>query len=214
MVHFLPDTCGKAEFAELKSMADDQYLTTEEVLDYLHLNLRTVYRLVKAGKIPAIRIGRQWRYRKRDIEAWLAANRQYARRAGVEGFERPRVLVIDDEESVRNLVAKTLAKDCQVDTASDGSTAVDRLNETEYDLVITDLRMPGMDGLSVIREARRHTEVPIIVITGYSTEANAIEALNLGTMGYLTKPFRMDRLVAIARRALGVPAEADSSPSS
>ena len=50
---------------------DEGFLTTEEVLDYLHVNLRTVYRLIKAGKIPAVRVGRQWRFRKRDIDAWL-----------------------------------------------------------------------------------------------------------------------------------------------
>jgi len=52
-------------------MSDENFLTTEEVLDYLQVNLRTVYRLIKAGKIPAVRVGRQWRFRKRDIDAWL-----------------------------------------------------------------------------------------------------------------------------------------------
>ena len=50
---------------------DEVFLTTEEVLAYLQVNLRTVYRLIKAGKIPAVRVGRQWRFRKRDIDAWL-----------------------------------------------------------------------------------------------------------------------------------------------
>src|SRR5262245_55255429 len=50
---------------------EEGFLTTEEVLDYLQVNLRTVYRLIKAGKIPAVRVGRQWRFRKRDIDAWL-----------------------------------------------------------------------------------------------------------------------------------------------
>lgn len=193
-------------------MNDEPYLTTEEVLRYLHLTRRTVYRFVRAGKIPAIRIGHQYRYRRRDIELWLSANR-HLRRHGSDGFERPRVLVVDDEESIRTLVAKSLAKDCEVDVVADGPAAVTRLNAGEYDLIITDLRMPGMDGLSVIREARRHSEVPVIVITAYSTEANAIEALNLGVTGYLTKPFRMERMVAMAHRALGVMAEAESPPS-
>ena len=54
-------------------MNDDAFLTTEEVLQYLQLNLKTVYRLVKAGQLPAVRVGRQWRFRRRDIDAWLAA---------------------------------------------------------------------------------------------------------------------------------------------
>ena len=55
----------------LNLSSDEVFLTTEEVLEYLQVNLRTVYRLIKAGKIPAVRVGRQWRFRKRDIDAWL-----------------------------------------------------------------------------------------------------------------------------------------------
>ena len=59
-------------------MIDETFLTTEEVLEYLQVNLRTVYRLIKAGKIPAVRVGRQWRFRKRDIDAWLDSQRMRA----------------------------------------------------------------------------------------------------------------------------------------
>lgn len=185
-------------------MADDHFLTTEEVLDYLQVNLRTIYRLIKAGKIPAVRVGRQWRFRKQDIDAWLNGNRSNLKAGQVE---RPRVLVVDDEQTVRDLVAKTLTMaDYDVDTAADGPSAIDRLNTASYDLLITDLKMPGMDGLSVIREVRRRsTELPIVIITGYSTEASAIEAINLGVSGYLTKPFRLPRVLAVAARALGEP---------
>ena len=70
-------------------MNDDHFLTTEEVLDYLQVNLRTIYRLIKAGKIPAVRVGRQWRFRKHDIDTWLNSNRSNPR-AGV--MDRPRIL--------------------------------------------------------------------------------------------------------------------------
>jgi DNA-binding response OmpR family regulator len=63
-----------------------------------------------------------------------------------------------------------------------------------YDLLIADLKMPGMDGLTVIREAKRYKgDLPVIIITGFSTESSAIEAVNLGVAGYLTKPFRVRR---------------------
>src|SRR5438105_2414709 len=188
-------------------MIDETFLTTEEVLDYLQVNLRTVYRLIKAGKIPAVRVGRQWRFRKRDIDAWLDTSRPS--RGGERGglSDRPRILVVDDEQAVRDLLAKTLTMaDYEVDTAGDGPAALDRLRAVEYDLLITDLKMPGMDGLSVIRESRRQApELPVIIITGYSTEASAIEAINLGVAGYLTKPFRLRRILAAAARALGEP---------
>jgi len=192
-------------------MNDDPFLTTEEVLDYLQVNLRTVYRLIKAGKIPAVRVGRQWRFRKRDIDAWLESSRPGTQLSGEPGgSERPRILVVDDEQAVRDLLAKTLTMaDYDVDTAGDGPAAIDRLRAVTYDLLITDLKMPGMDGLSVIREARKiNAELPVVVITGYSTEASAIEAINLGVAGYLTKPFRLPRILAAAARALGEPVPA------
>jgi|SRR5215510_11165547 excisionase family DNA binding protein len=194
-------------------MIDESFLTTEEVLEYLQVNLRTVYRLIKAGKIPAVRVGRQWRFRKRDIDAWLESQRPRggtraaaatpARPAPAGG--RPRVLVVDDESTIRDLLSKTLAlAEYDVDMAPDGRTALDRLRVIPYDLLITDLKMPGVDGLTVIREARRlKADLPVIIITGFSNEASAIEAVNLGVSGYLTKPFRVPRVLAAASKALG-----------
>lgn len=188
----------------------DAFLTTEEVLEYLQVNLRTIYRLIKAGRIPAVRVGRQWRFRKQDIDAWLESQRTKSgrRRQGIPRralTTRPRVLVVDDEETIRELLSRTLAiAEYEVDMVPDGQTAVDRLRIIHYDLLITDLRMPGVDGLTVIREARRFkSDIPVIIVTGYSTEASAIEAINLGVQGYLTKPFRVPRVLAVAARALG-----------
>jgi excisionase family DNA binding protein len=195
-------------------MIDETFLTTEEVLEYLQVNLRTVYRLIKAGKIPAVRVGRQWRFRKRDIDAWLDSQRLRGTRSPsaapapmrpAPGNSRPRVLVVDDEASIRDLLSKTLAlAEYDVDVAPDGRSALERMRMYPYDLLIADLKMPGMDGLSVIREAKRYkADLPVIVITGFSTEASAIEALNLGVAGYLTKPFRVPQVLAAAAKALG-----------
>ena len=201
---------------------DETFLTTEEVLEYLQVNLRTVYRLIKAGKIPAVRVGRQWRFRKRDIDVWLDSQRprgSSARAATAAGqpsaslprqaVERPRILVVDDESSIRDLLVKALALEerYDVDTASDGRSALERLRLYPYDLLIADLKMPGIDGLSVIREAKRlKPDLPVIIITGYSTETAAIEAVNLGVSGYLTKPFRVPQVLTAAAKAIGEPA--------
>ena len=189
------------------------FLTTEEVLEYLQINLRTVYRLIKAGKIPAVRVGRQWRFRKRDIDVWLDSqrprgDRQAAAPAAPVRNTRQRVLVVDDEASIRDLLSKTLAlAEYDVDTAPDGTTALDRMRAFSYDLLIADLRMPGMDGLTLIRQAKRiKADLPVIIITGFSTESSAIEAVNLGVAGYLTKPFRVPQVLAAASKALGAPA--------
>ncbi|MGC4084128.1 MAG: response regulator [Vicinamibacterales bacterium] len=200
-------------------MIDETFLTTEEVLEYLQVNLRTVYRLIKAGKIPAVRVGRQWRFRKSDIDAWLDSqhSRPAARiasplpeldvpveRPATQGH--PRILVVDDEASVRELLVKTLSLvEYDVDSAADGRAALEQLRQHQYDLLITDLRMPGIDGMSVIREAKRQkANLPVIIITGFSSEAAAIEALNLGVSGYLTKPFRVPQVLSTAAKALDI----------
>jgi excisionase family DNA binding protein len=193
---------------------DEVFLTTEEVLEYLQVNLRTVYRLIKAGKIPAVRVGRQWRFRKRDIDAWLDSQRTQSGGGAVAAAApaprqgRARVLVVDDEASIRDLLSKTLAlAEYDVDTAADASTALGRVRAAEYDLLIADLKMPGMDGLTLIRQVKRiRAELPVIIITGFSTESSAIEAVNLGVAGYLRKPFRVPEVLAAAAKALGTPA--------
>jgi excisionase family DNA binding protein len=188
---------------------DEVFLTTEEVLEYLQVNLRTIYRLIKANKIPAVRVGRQWRFRKRDIDAWLDSQRSESAgpaQAPATGARssRKRVLVVDDEASIRELLAKTLAlAEYDVDTAGDPSTALERLRTDAYDLLIADLKMPGMDGLTLIRQARQiQSHLPVIIITGFSSESSAIEAVNLGVDGYLTKPFRVPQVLAAAAKAM------------
>jgi excisionase family DNA binding protein len=193
-------------------MMEETFLTTEEVLEYLQVNLRTVYRLIKAGKLPAVRVGRQWRFRKADLDAWLDSQRPGGARplgdsAGSARTPtgRPRVLVADDEASIRELLGRTLAlAEYDVDVVVDGRSALERLRADNYDLLIADLRMPGVDGLQLIREARRFNSLlKVIIITGYSSESAAIEAVNLGVNGYLTKPFRVAQVLSAVAKALG-----------
>src|SRR5262245_15253307 len=128
-------------------MIDETFLTTEEVLEYLQVNLRTIYRLIKAGKIPDVRVGRQWRFRKRHVAAWLGSQRSRTSVRTAAQSEpaaqpsapsaRPRVLVVDDEASIRDLLAKTLAlAEYDVDVAADGRSALDRIRTYGYDLLI------------------------------------------------------------------------------
>jgi len=205
-------------------MRDEAFLTTEEVLHYLQVNLRTVYRLIKAGVIPAVRVGRQWRFRRSDIDDWLA--RQQRERASASSTpgtsassspgpapaalapnagRRVRILVADDEPSIREMLEKTLTlADYEVIEVENGGQVLDRLRSSAFDLLITDLKMPGMDGLAVIREARRLCpDLPVVIITGHSSEASAIAAIDLGVSGYLTKPFRVSKVLAVAAKALG-----------
>lgn len=190
------------------SSEHEAFLTTEEVLEYLQVNLRTVYRLIDAGKLPAVRVGRQWRFRRKDIDAWLDRQHQTAPQAPAppalpSGTAR-RVLVVDPDGAARDATAAALrAAGHAVDTAPDGVVAVEQLGKHDYDLLVTELRVPALDAFAVIREGRRRVPgLRAMVVTAHSSEGAAIEALNFGVAGYLVKPARAAEVVAAAARVL------------
>jgi ATP-dependent Lon protease len=116
----------------------------------------------------------------------------------------PRVLVVDDEEIARRNLAHVLSKeDYEVTTAADGEEALRKLEATEFDVVVTDLRMAGIDGIRLLEIVRaRHPEMRIIMVTGFATVPSAIEAVRKGAFHYIAKPFTLDEVRDAVRRAL------------
>lgn len=191
----------------------EAFLTTDEVLAYLQVNLRTVYRLIDAGKLPAVRVGRQWRFRRADIDAWLDERPVATGRPGPVAVPRPvpagpgrRVLVVDPDGASRDVVSGALrAAGHTVDTAPDGVVAAERLAHHPYDLLVSELRLHGLDAFALVRNARRAAPgLLLMIVTGHSTEAAAIEALNFGVAGYLVKPSRPGEIAATAARVLSL----------
>ncbi|MCG3174913.1 MAG: Regulatory protein AtoC [Myxococcota bacterium] len=115
-----------------------------------------------------------------------------------------RILVADDERSLREFLQILLEQDDhEVHLASRGDEAIKMSNETEYDLVFTDLRMPGKDGLEVLRSIRDlWPETQVIMITAHGTAHDAVQAMKLGAYDYITKPFNVDELRQQVRLAL------------
>ncbi len=114
-----------------------------------------------------------------------------------------RVLAVDDEEPFRRLLKKELGrKGFGVDVAPDVETALGLLRDTAYDVVLTDIVMPGTDGISFLKQIRQDPASPvIIVITGRATVETAVEAMKHGAYDYLTKPYKLDELVLVINRA-------------
>jgi two-component system, NtrC family, response regulator HydG len=115
-----------------------------------------------------------------------------------------RILVVDDAPDTLELLQRNLASQgCTVHTASGAADALALLDSLPVDLVVTDVRMPGLSGLDLIRQVRaRHGGVELIVITGYATVEGAVEALQLGACDYLAKPFTDEELFQAVRRVL------------
>lgn len=114
------------------------------------------------------------------------------------------ILVVDDEERLRKALARSLAQEnCQVLTAASGDEAIRILEETKIDLVITDLVMPGMDGMMLVRNIKRtHPSVRTIIITAYGTDESRHEAEALGVSCYLAKPFDLSYLRSKVRELI------------
>ena len=115
-----------------------------------------------------------------------------------------RILVVDDEEVIRGLLKEMLgAAGYEVVTASGGRKAFIRFSMDHFDLVITDIVMPGMDGIELLKTLRHlDPDVPVIMLTGYPTGDAAARLVELGATGYITKPFEAKLMKSTVAKAL------------
>src|SRR5919198_6169539 len=125
--------------------------------------------------------------------------------------EKKQVLIVDDEPNLRKILAAQLSRDgYDVLLAEDGEQGLALLREHHIDLVVTDLKMPKVDGMTLLREAlAEQPELPIVMITAHGTVDTAVEALKLGAFDYPTKPFDKDEVRQVVAKALKTKALAD-----
>jgi DNA-binding NtrC family response regulator len=116
----------------------------------------------------------------------------------------PSILVIDDKENVRKMLSKTLEMEgYEVEAVEDGFIGLEKAKEKKYDLVLTDLKLPKMNGLEVLTKVKElDPEMAVIVMTAYGTVETAVQAMKEGAFDYLAKPFDPDHLNVLIKRAL------------
>ena len=103
---------------------------------------------------------------------------------------RKRILICDDEEGVRESLNLILENDYELDFATNGTEAVQKVQETNYDGILLDIKMPTKDGLETLAEIRTISpDVKVIIVTGYQSVETASKAIQLGAVDYITKPF-------------------------
>lgn len=119
-------------------------------------------------------------------------------------IEKTKILVVDDEEVVRLSYLRTLSGEhCNVDVVADGKDALQKMSLHPFDVVLLDLRMPGMDGMSVLKTIKQKwPESEVIIITGYPAVESAKAAVTLGAYGYLAKPVGPDDVINAANGAM------------
>ncbi|MBK5274754.1 MAG: sigma-54-dependent Fis family transcriptional regulator [Desulfuromonadales bacterium] len=119
-------------------------------------------------------------------------------------MEKIVILAVDDEEVIRDGIQRVLAGDrFEVETCSSGHKAIERLQGKDYGLIITDLKMPGMDGIEVLKAVKAlQPDIPVIIITGFASIDTAVEAMKNGASEYISKPFTPDLLLEKVQNAL------------
>jgi DNA-binding NtrC family response regulator len=126
-------------------------------------------------------------------------------------MEKKKVLVIDDEQIVLDSVSQILTdENYEVDVSLNGREGLDWAIERPYDIVLTDIRMPDIGGLRVLRDVKRiKSSLPVVIITGYATVKSSVQAMKLGAADYIEKPFEPEELIDSVSRALGMAPETE-----
>ncbi|NWF98406.1 MAG: response regulator [Nitrospirae bacterium] len=117
-----------------------------------------------------------------------------------------KVLIVDDDPMIRDALAEILSSvgGYNTEIAINGDEGIEKIKDTKYDIVFTDLTMPDVNGMDLLREAKKiNSDVPVVVITGYSTIENAVAAMKEGAYDFITKPFKIDKVISLANKIIG-----------
>ena len=174
-----------------------ELMTLHELAKYLRVTKKTIYRLLGQGKIPATKVGQQWRFEKNSIDEWLHQS---------SAVTTANILVIDDEETIRSLFKETLEElGHRVIAVETGSEGLELIKQRDFDLIFLDLKMPGMDGAELFRQIKTiKPKLPVAITTGYPNSDMMARALALGPFGVMNKPFGESDIVAAINNFLHI----------
>lgn len=114
-----------------------------------------------------------------------------------------RVLIVDDSRTMREMISFTLKGKYETIESFDGVDAIDKFKSNKIDMVITDLNMPNMDGITLIKELRKLSKVPIITLTTESSNEKKDLGKQAGASGWIIKPFVPDKLLSVIQKLIG-----------
>ncbi len=182
-------------------MSEATLLKISEVMKILNVSRRTVYYWIRDGILKPIRIGRVYRFHATDIQALIASKQQEAT------AKQKKILAVDDDFLVRESLKPLLEKyGFNVTFASNGKEAIALAARERFDLVLTDLKMPEMNGIETLKEIRKQQDavhapkVPEIVLTAYDTPELKAEAERMGVRDFIMKPFELNHFIEVLRK--------------
>jgi len=185
----------------------ENLMDIKQAADYLQMNKMTVYKLARESRIPAFKVASEWRFKKELIDQWLLS--QLKGKSGFEKFDMDlkletvkTVLVVDDEEVIRDFFKRTLPE-YRVLTAASGEEAVYMIKKDRPDLVLLDIKMPGIDGIETLRKIKSiDKNIVVIMISAHGTLKTNIEAARLGAYDSIAKPFDLEEMKLTLKDAL------------
>jgi excisionase family DNA binding protein len=159
-----------------------ELMTLEETAKYLRVTEKTIHRLLNKKGIPSTRVGRQWRFDKIAIDAWL---KESVKAAG-------NILVIDDDNEICELFRDTLeSAGHTVTTVNDPLKGLELVEKGDYNFIFLDLKLPAMDGAEVLGRIKSFKpDIPVMVVTGFPEGELVMRALSYGPLGIMKKPFK------------------------
>ena len=166
----------------------EEIFNVHELAEYLKMNPRTLQRKARKGEIPTIKIGRQYRFDKEQIQTWLSQ----------QTIRKPlNILVVDDEPLIGQLFKESLNKPgYRITTTLSSIETLELINTTHFDLIFLDLFMPDPDGAELFRRIRqKDKDVPIVIITGYPDSDLMGKAMEYGPFLVMKKPFTGDDIL-------------------
>ena len=117
-----------------------------------------------------------------------------------------KILIVDDEAVVREVLSRILSKkNYEITYAEDGESAIKHVGRTKFDLILLDLRLPGIYGIEVLKEIKKiNKDIPVILISAYLTNSGIKEAAEIGIVGYIKKPFDVKQVISAVEKALKI----------
>ena len=179
-------------------------LDIREAAAFLGAHEQTIRRLARRGAIPAFKVGRDWRFRRHDLQLW--SERQALRGSLCS------VLVVDDDEEVCHALVRVLERmGCRARRATDGRQGLDLVNQDPPDVILLDLFMPDMNGPQFLQQLRQtHPSLPVVIVTGHPNSALMFESSQYAPLMMLAKPIDHELLERTVRVVAGTRSEAFS----
>jgi excisionase family DNA binding protein len=173
----------------------ERLMTIKEAAHYLRLTNSTLYKLVQKGKVPASKVGGAWRFKKGRLDDWLDS--QYYQGSGM-------VLVIDDDSRVRDILSDLIfSQGYQAVAVGKGEMAIEEMGKHNFDLVFLDLVLPGLSGIEVLKWIKAEGYKAVVaIVTGYGDDPIALEAMSMGPLLLIRKPFRIEDVVEVLNIAV------------